>query len=195
MGDWDMFTDFVQHFSGSLRYLSLNNAQLYTDQLAELLTFLPGLVRLELRNISRLAHWDIFFRYLWVEGMHLTWHLEELLIQRPRHLGERKSFHEGPHSWGYEELLEMLEKRRSWPEGSSGSGGADDDGPGDPDCSQLKSFYMLSSDVERMKKESPEDYARLVQLVEQGLELSIGRDIEDMLGGGEDDDDDDMDED
>lgn len=195
--DWDVFTDFVLHFHTSLRHLSLNDAQVETDQLADLLILLPRLVQLELRNISRLAHWDVLFMYLWQEPMNLNRRLEELLLVRPQHLGELKSLHEGPHSWGYEKLLEMLKKRRSWPEGGSGSGGADDNGPGDHGCSQLKSLHMLRNDLERMKKESPQEYAGLMQLVDQGLKLSTDHDIgaEDEEDGDAIDDEDVIDED
>lgn len=153
---WERFVEFVQHFSSTLEDLSLYKMPLVEEQLVELLTKFPRLARLRLSATKYLASWDMVFCYLGSQ-MCPNILLEELIIDRPR----RSETYE----WGYKALVAMVESRRT---GQLGSGASE--------CSQLLSLHLLSEDATRMEQGNPEEYAKLMRLIEQGLKLTTSFD-------------------
>lgn len=49
-------------------------------------------------------------------------------------------------------------------------------GDGASVCSQFLSLHLLNEDTTRMEQGNPEDYAKLMQLVEQGLKSTTSLD-------------------
>lgn len=149
---WERFVEFVQHFSSTLEDLSLYKMPLDEEQLIELLTKFPRLARLRLSATKYLTYWDMLFRYLCSQTCPNIL-LEELIIDRP--------WRSDTCEWGYKALVEMVKSRRT---GQLGSGASE--------CSQLLSLHLLSEDATRMEQGNPEEYAKLMQLIEQGLKLT-----------------------
>lgn len=175
--NWDVFCSFCTRFSSSLTRLEVHEAQFVTDQLIDFLCCFPELQRLDVSSMSRLSQWDQVFTFLgspWCPNKKL----KELTLDRSEFYAEDEYFREGEeYDWGYPELVDMLNYRRTFAR-RDGLAYGTDVGTGDAAGSrweQISYMWMLHEDITRMEKEYPASHDALMKLVDEGLRLKMSK--------------------